>query len=105
MESACNREQFACTQCGGFGYIHVLTIHELYNEAFNIMHNVHALILSHVCSVCVSLCFCACAVFLECNICTVHGNLSLYLFFFATTLFLAKDPSSPTGILHTELRN
>ena len=31
-----------------------------------------------------------------------HGYLSLYLFLFATTLFLAKAASSPTGSLQTE---
>ena len=35
----------------------------------------------------------------------LQGNLSLYLFLFATMLFLAKLQSSPTGILHTESMN
>ena len=38
-------------------------------------------------------------------ICNIHGNLSLYLFLCATTHFLAKSPSSSTGILHKEPMN
>ena len=62
MESACNREQFACTQCGDAGHIHVLTIMHYNNEM--ILYFVYMpQSYSHACNVCVILCFCA-----SCNI-------------------------------------
>ena len=59
MESACNREQFGCTQRGRFGCIHVLAIMNYTMRHFTI---IHASIVSHACSVCAILCSCACAV-------------------------------------------
>ena len=41
----------------------------------------------------------------EQDIVNIHGYLSLYLFFFATMLFLANAQSSLTGFLHTEPMN
>ena len=59
MESACNREQFGYTQCGGFGSIYVLTIVALlclikqWCIIIMTLLCIHASIVFHACSVCV----------------------------------------------------